>query len=54
MIDYADYYRTPRGDHPSAVNSGNAWTQTNSLSFMNFPLMTDIAESRPADPDHPR
>ena len=42
MTDYADYYMTPRGYHPRAVNSGNAWTQTNPLSFMNMPLLTDV------------
>jgi len=47
VVDYADYYRTPRGYHPRAVNSGNAWTQTNPLSFMNFPLLTYIAEISP-------
>lgn len=47
MREYADYYRTPRGYHPRAVNSGNAWTVTTPLSFMNFPLMTYIAEISP-------
>ncbi len=47
MVDYADYYMTPRGYHPRAVNSGNAWTQTNPLSFMNMPLLTYIKEISP-------
>lgn len=47
MADYADYYMTPRGYHPRAVNSGNAWTQTNALSFMNMPLLTYIKEIAP-------
>lgn len=47
QVDYADYYMTPRGYHPRAVNSGNAWSRTTSLSFMNFPLMTYIAEIAP-------
>ena len=47
MADYADYYMTPRGHHPRAVNSGNAWTQTNALSFMNMPLLTYIREIAP-------
>jgi len=34
--DYYDYYGTPRGYHPRAVNFGNAWTQTTPLSFMNM------------------
>lgn len=40
LVDYHDYYRTPRGYHPRAVNSGNAWTITTPLSFMNMPLLT--------------
>ncbi len=47
MANYADYYMTPRGYHPRAVNSGNAWTQTNALSFMNMPLLTYINEIAP-------
>lgn len=47
MVDYADYYSTPRGYHARAVNSGNAWTQTNALSFMNMPLLTYIVEISP-------
>ncbi|MDO5620279.1 MAG: alpha/beta hydrolase [Paracoccus sp. (in: a-proteobacteria)] len=45
--EYADYYRTPRGYHPRAVNSGNAWSVTTPLSFMNMPLLTYIAEISP-------
>ncbi|WP_292055791.1 alpha/beta hydrolase [Brevundimonas sp. UBA5936] len=47
MVDYADYYMTPRGYHPRAVNSGNAWTQTTPLSFMNMPLLAYIQEIAP-------
>jgi uncharacterized protein len=47
MVDYHDYYMTPRGYHPRAVNSGNAWSQTTPLSFMNMPLLTYIAEISP-------
>ena len=47
MIDYHDYYRTPRGYHPRAVNSGNSWTQTTPLSFMNMPILTYIKEIAP-------
>ena len=47
MIDYHDYYSTPRGYHPRAVNSGNAWTQTTPLPFMNLPILTYIAEISP-------
>jgi len=47
LVDYHDYYMTARGYHPRAVNSGNAWTQTMPLSFMNMQLMTYIAEISP-------
>ncbi|WP_375284120.1 alpha/beta hydrolase [Sphingobium yanoikuyae] len=47
LVDYHDYYMTPRGYHARAVNSGNAWTQTTPLSFMNMPLLTYIREISP-------
>ena len=47
VIDYHDYYRTPRGFHPRAVNSNGAWSVTNPLSFMNLPILTYIAEISP-------
>ncbi len=47
LVDYHDYYMTPRGYHARAVNSGNAWTQTTPLPFMNLPLLTHIAEIAP-------
>jgi fermentation-respiration switch protein FrsA (DUF1100 family) len=47
LVDYHDYYMTPRGYHPRAVNSGNAWTQATPLSFMNMPILTYIAEISP-------
>lgn len=47
MVDYHDYYGTPRGYHKRAVNSGNAWTQTTPLSFMNMPLLSYIKEIAP-------
>ncbi len=47
MVDYHDYYMTPRGYHPRAVNSGNAWTMTTPLSFMNMPILTYIKEISP-------
>ncbi|MGO1395185.1 MAG: alpha/beta hydrolase [Halomonas sp.] len=47
QVDYHDYYMTPRGYHERAVNSGNAWTITNNLSFMNMPLLTYIEEISP-------
>ncbi len=47
LVDYHDYYMTPRGYHKRAVNSGNAWTQTTPLPFMNLPILTYIAEISP-------
>ena len=47
LVDYHDYYMTPRGYHRRAVNSGNAWTRTTPLPFMNLPILTYIAEISP-------
>ncbi|HEY9247499.1 MAG TPA: alpha/beta hydrolase [Rariglobus sp.] len=47
LVDYHDYYKTPRGFHPRAVNSNGAWSVTNPLSFMNMPILTYIAEISP-------
>lgn len=47
LVDYHAYYRTPRGYHPRAVNSGNAWTVTTPLAFMNMPILTYIKEIAP-------
>ena len=47
LVDYHDYYRTSRGYHARSVNSGNSWTQTTPLSFMNMPILTYIAEISP-------
>jgi uncharacterized protein len=45
--EYFDYYRTPRGFHKNSPNSNGAWTATNALPFMNFPLLTYIKEISP-------
>lgn len=47
VVDYFNYYRTPRGFHANSVNSNGAWTATNSVSFMNMPLLTYIKEISP-------
>jgi len=47
LVEYADYYRTPRGHHARSVNSGNAWTMTTPLAFMNLPILTTIKEIAP-------
>ncbi|WP_340155922.1 alpha/beta hydrolase [uncultured Winogradskyella sp.] len=45
--EYYDYYKTERGFHERSINSNGAWTATNSLSFMNMPLLTYIKEISP-------
>lgn len=47
VVEYADYYKKPRGFHPRAINSNASWTLTTPLSFMNMPLLTYIAEIAP-------
>lgn len=45
--EFAEYYVTPRGYHKRSVNSAGAWSATTPLSFMNFPLMSYVAEISP-------
>jgi len=45
--DYFDYYKTARGFHQRSINSNGSWTATNSLSFMNMPILTYIKEISP-------
>ena len=47
LVDYHDYYKTPRGYHPRSVNSNGSWTLTNPLSFMNMPILAYIKEISP-------
>ncbi len=47
LVDYHDYYKTPRGFHPRSVNSNGSWTMTTPLSFMNMPILSYIAEISP-------
>ncbi len=48
LVEYAGYYRSrERGFHPRAINSNGSWTVTTPLSFMNAPLMANIAEIAP-------
>lgn len=44
---YFDYYKTPRGFHPRSINSNSSWNATNSISFMNMPLLSYIKEISP-------
>lgn len=48
MKDYYDYYKTPRGYHPRAINSGIGWNMTSSLSFINMPILAYSNEIRSA------
>lgn len=45
--EFFEYYRTPRGFHKNSPNSTGAFTVTTPMSFMNFPLMTNIKEISP-------
>ncbi|MCC9604276.1 alpha/beta hydrolase [Blastopirellula sediminis] len=47
VVDYAGYYKQPRGFHPRSINSNGSWTVTNPLSFMNMPLLTYVDEISP-------
>ena len=47
LVDYHDYYKTPRGFHPGSVNSNGSWTVTTPLSFMNMPILSYIKEISP-------
>jgi uncharacterized protein len=49
LAAFYDYYRTPRGFHPRAINSTTAWTATTPMSFFNFPLgeHVDMISPRP-------
>lgn len=47
LVDYHDYYKTPRGFHPRSVNSNGSWTITTPLSFMNMPILSYIREISP-------
>ena len=47
MVDYNDYYMTPRAYHERAVNSGNSWAMTSALPFMNMPILTYVSEISP-------
>lgn len=48
MKDYFDYYKTGRGYHVRSLNSNEGWNVTNSLSFMNMPILQYAGEIRNA------
>lgn len=47
LVDYHDYYKTPRGFSPRSINSNASWTLTTPLAFNNLPILTYIAEISP-------
>lgn len=47
LAAFFDYYRTPRGFHPRAINSTTAWTATTPMSFFSFPMYANIAMISP-------
>ena len=46
MVEYADYYRTPRGYHKRSIGSNAAWSNTNSIIFMSDKIMDYANELR--------
>ena len=48
MVDYHDYYKTPRGYHARSLNSNGGWNITSSLSFINMPILAYAHEIRSA------
>ena len=42
LAAFFNYYRTPRGFHPRAINSTTAWTATTPMSFFGFPMYANI------------
>lgn len=44
---YWNYYKTNRGYHARSVNSNGGWNVTSTMSFMNMPQLTYLAEIAP-------
>ena len=42
LTAFYNYYRTPRGFHPRAINSTTAWTATTPMAFFAFPMAANI------------
>ena len=42
--DYFGYYKTKRGYHKNSINSTGGWNMTSSLSFINMPILSYVAE----------
>ncbi|MDE5662605.1 MAG: alpha/beta hydrolase [Muribaculaceae bacterium] len=48
LRDYFDYYKTPRGYHPSSLNSNGGRNVTSPIPWINFPLMSRADEIKNA------
>ena len=48
VVDYYDYYKTPRGYHARSLNSNGGWNITSHLSFINMPILAHAHEVRSA------
>ena len=48
VLQYHDYYKTARGYHRRSPNSNEGLNKTNSLAFINMPILTYIDEIRSA------
>lgn len=42
LAAFFNYYRTPRGFHPRAINSTTGWTATTPMSFFSFPMYANV------------
>lgn len=44
LVDYHNYYKTPRGYHPRSLNSNGGRNVTATIPWVNFPLMSRAGE----------
>ncbi|WP_096025451.1 alpha/beta hydrolase [Campylobacter lanienae] len=44
VAEYSQFYKTKRGFHERSINSNGAWAITNSLPFINMPILSYISE----------
>ena len=52
LVDYHDYYKTPRGFHPRAVNSNASWTRDES-TVVHEHAASDLHQGNRASPGSP-
>lgn len=48
IIDYYEYYKTPRGFHKRSINSNGNWNMTSALSLINQPILAHSDEIKSA------